>query len=101
MVHLIQLLISVLTGYIYFGTPNGGSILSGRCKQMVSAFSVQTCCLQPVRFYGTVVVSPNQIFVVDYNGMPEFSGGGTHSGQIQIFQNGRIEIHVTSSNFNP
>ncbi|MBK6444163.1 MAG: hypothetical protein IPF81_02295 [Bacteroidetes bacterium] len=29
--------------------------------------------------------------------MPEFSGSGLHSGQIQIFQNGRIEIHITSA----
>ncbi len=84
-------------GYIYFGTPNGGSILSGGVTNGISIFSADMLPGDNQISYGTVGVSPNQIFVVDYNAMPEFSGGGTHSGQIQIFQNGRIEIHVTSA----
>ncbi|MBK7852321.1 MAG: lamin tail domain-containing protein [Bacteroidetes bacterium] len=84
-------------GYIYFGTPNGGSILSAGVLNGINIFAADMLPTAGQISYGTVGVSPNQIFVVDYNAMPEFSGGGTHSGQIQIFENGRIEIHITSA----
>lgn len=84
-------------GYIYFGTPNGGSILSAGVTNGINIFAADMLPTAGQISYGTVGVSPNQIFVVDYNAMPEFSGGGLHSGQIQIFENGHIEIHITSA----
>ncbi len=84
-------------GYVYFGTPNGGSILSAGVTNGISIFSADMLPAAGQVSYGTVGVSPNQVFVIDYNAMPEFSGGGTHTGQIQIFQNGHIEIHVASA----
>ncbi|MDW8418312.1 MAG: hypothetical protein RML37_02765 [Chitinophagales bacterium] len=47
--------------------------------------------------YGTVGTAPNRVFVVDYSAVPFFSGGGTVSGQIKLFESSnKIEVHVTS-----
>jgi hypothetical protein len=82
---------------VYFGAPNGGSILSGGVNNGISFCAADMLPATGQVSYGTVGTTPNQIFVIDFNGVPEFSGGGTHSGQIQIFENGHVEIHVTSA----
>ncbi|MFZ7107506.1 MAG: beta strand repeat-containing protein, partial [Bacteroidota bacterium] len=84
-------------GYVYFGTPNGGSILAAGVTNGINIFAADMLPAAGQVSYGTVGVSPNQIFVIDYNAMPEYSGGGTHTGQIQIFQNGKVEIHIASA----
>jgi hypothetical protein len=49
--------------------------------------------------YGVVAgtVAPNQIFVVNFNAVPFFSGGDVLSGQIQLYEaTQQIQIHVAS-----
>ncbi|MBK7909741.1 GEVED domain-containing protein [Candidatus Pollutiaquabacter sp.] len=84
-------------GYVYFGAANGGSILAAGVTNGINFSAADMLPAAGQVSYGTVGVSPNQIFVIDYNAMPEYSGGGTHTGQIQIFQNGKVEIHIASA----
>lgn len=49
-----------------------------------------------VQYYASGV-TPNQIFIVDYANVPFFSGGGTVSVQIILYEvDNSIEIHTTS-----
>ena len=84
-------------GYAYFGAANGGSIFADGVTNGISVFSADMFPTAGQVSYGTVGVAPNRIFVIDWNGMPEYAGGGTHTGQLQIFESGLIQIHVASA----
>jgi gliding motility-associated-like protein len=40
--------------------------------------------------------APNRVLVIRYLNVPFFGGGGTVSGEMQIYENGVIELHQTS-----
>ena len=90
-------------GYVYFGAANGGTIgtqaypSATTPNNLIGMFHGDLLPAAGQITYGTVGVSPNQIFVIDYNGVPAWNVGGTNSGQIQIFEDGHIEVHVTVS----
>jgi hypothetical protein len=47
--------------------------------------------------YGTINSAPNRIFVIDFNAVPFFNGGGSVTGQIQLFEaTQEIQMHISS-----
>ena len=78
-------------GYVYFRAANGGTIgtqtypSATTPNNLIGMFHGDLLPAAGQITYGTVGVSPNQIFVIDYNGVPAWNVGGTNSGQIQIF----------------
>jgi hypothetical protein len=40
--------------------------------------------------------APNRVLVVRYLNVPFFGGGGTVNGEMQIYENGNVELHQTS-----
>lgn len=86
-------------GYITFGSGSGDRFTqtypsTTAPNNMISMFYCDLNVAAGQVTYGTVGVAPNRIFVVDFTNVPELSGTGLHSGQIQLFENGRIEIHI-------
>lgn len=50
--------------------------------------------------YGTNGVSPNRIFIIEFNGTPFYSGGGTATFQLQLHETTN-EIRIITQSFNP
>ena len=50
--------------------------------------------------YGTNGVSPNRVFIIQYDTVPFYSGSGTASFQLQLHETTN-EIRIITTNFNP
>ena len=51
--------------------------------------------------HGVVGSTPNRIYVINFAAVPFFSGGGTATGQIQLYETSNvIEVHVSSVTVN-
>ena len=48
--------------------------------------------------YFTTGISPNQVFTIDWSNVPFYVSTGAVSFQIQVYQNGTVEVHIGSVN---